>query len=37
LTTYREFHRRSLADREGFWREEAKRIDWHKPFARVLD
>ena len=37
MTTYREFHRRSLADREGFWREEAKRIDWHKPFTRVLD
>ena len=32
-----EFHRRSLEDREGFWREQAKLIDWHKPFAQVLD
>ena len=24
-----EFHRRSLEDREGFWREEAKLVDWH--------
>ncbi|HEY2337042.1 MAG TPA: propionate--CoA ligase [Burkholderiales bacterium] len=37
MTTYREFHRRSLADREGFWREQAKLIDWRKPFTRVLD
>jgi propionyl-CoA synthetase len=34
---YREFHRRSLQDREGFWAEEAKLVDWHKPFERVLD
>jgi propionyl-CoA synthetase len=37
MTTYREFHRRSLDDRDGFWREEAKLIDWHRPFERVLD
>ena len=37
MTTYRDFHRRSLADREGFWREQAKLIDWHKPFEQVLD
>jgi propionyl-CoA synthetase len=34
---YRSFHRRSLEDREGFWAEEARRIDWHTPFAQVLD
>ena len=34
---YREFHRRSIADREGFWAQEAKRIHWHKPFGRVLE
>ena len=34
---YREFHRRSIADREGFWAEQAKLIDWHKPFSKVLD
>jgi propionyl-CoA synthetase len=37
MTTYREFHRRSIADREGFWAEQAKLIEWHKPFGRVLD
>jgi len=34
---YRDFHKRSIADREGFWAEEAKCIDWHKPFGKVLD
>ncbi|HWI38043.1 MAG TPA: propionate--CoA ligase [Burkholderiales bacterium] len=37
MTTYREFHRRSLDDRDAFWREEAKLIDWYRPFERVLD
>jgi propionyl-CoA synthetase len=37
MTTYREFHRRSIQDREAFWAEEAKRIHWHKPFAKVLE
>ena len=37
MSSYKEFHRRSIADRDGFWREEAKRIDWHKPFSQVLD
>jgi propionyl-CoA synthetase len=34
---YRDFHHRSLADREGFWAEQARLIDWHKPFGEVLD
>jgi len=37
MTTYREFHRRSIEDRAGFWAEEAKLIHWHKPFTQVLD
>ena len=37
MSTYREFHRHSLSDREGFWAEQAKLIDWHKPFGKVLD
>jgi len=37
MTTYADFHRRSLEDREGFWAEQAKLIDWHKPFGKVLD
>jgi propionyl-CoA synthetase len=34
---YREFHQRSLEQRDEFWGAEAARIDWHKPFERVLD
>jgi propionyl-CoA synthetase len=34
---YREFHRRSIAERDAFWAEEAKAVDWHKPFGKVLD
>ncbi|MFM1991505.1 MAG: hypothetical protein RJA99_4462 [Pseudomonadota bacterium] len=34
---YRSFHRRSIEDREGFWGEEAARIDWNAPFTQVLD
>jgi len=37
MTGYRDFHRRSLADREGFWRDEAALIEWQTPFAQVLD
>jgi len=34
---YAEFHRRSLTDRDAFWRERASDIDWHVPFSQVLD
>ncbi len=34
---YRAFHRRSIEDRDGFWREQAQLIHWEKPFAKVLD
>lgn len=34
---YRSVHRRSIEDREAFWGEEARRIDWNTPFERVLD
>ena len=37
MSSYRAFHRRSIEDREGFWREQAQLIDWHKPFRQVLD
>jgi len=37
MTTYREFHRRSLEERDRFWAEEARFVDWHKPFKQVLD
>ncbi len=35
--SYRNFHRRSIDDREAFWREQAELIDWEQPFERVLD
>src|SRR3954469_20811777 len=37
MATYKEFHRRSIDDREGFWAEQSRLIDWHKPFGKVLD
>ena len=37
MTTYREFHRRSIEDPENFWAREAMRIHWQTPFERVLD
>ena len=37
MAGYREFHRRSIEDREGFWREQARLIHWQRPFDRVLD
>jgi propionyl-CoA synthetase len=37
MATYREFHRRSLEDRDGFWAEQAKLIHWQRPFHKVLD
>ncbi len=36
-TSYAAFHKRSIEQREEFWGNEAKRIDWHKPFDTVLD
>ncbi|QDP18716.1 acetate--CoA ligase [Sphingomonas xanthus] len=32
---YRALYRESLDDPEGFWRREAQRIDWIRPFSRV--
>jgi propionyl-CoA synthetase len=37
MGAYGDFHRRSIDEREAFWREEATLIDWHKPFEQVLD
>ena len=35
--TYAEFHRRSLDDRDGFWGEQARLVDWQRPFETVCD
>ena len=37
MSRYRDFHRRSIADREGFWAEQARLVHWEKPFSRVLE
>ena len=37
MSTYREFHRRSIAEPDAFWREQAALIDWQTPFTQVLD
>lgn len=34
---YQEMYAASLADPEGFWREQGKRVDWIKPFTQVKD
>jgi acetyl-CoA synthetase len=34
---YHEMYARSIEDNEGFWAEQAKRIDWIKPFTKVKD
>ncbi|OYU74807.1 MAG: propionyl-CoA synthetase, partial [Burkholderiales bacterium PBB5] len=37
MSSYAAFHRRSIEDRDGFWREQAALIDWETPFTRVCD
>ena len=37
MTSVKEFHQRSIQDRDGFWAEQAQLIDWNKPFEKVLD
>jgi len=34
---YQQMYRRSVEEPDAFWREEAKRIDWIKPFTKVKD
>ncbi|GGX86622.1 propionate--CoA ligase [Vogesella alkaliphila] len=36
MTSYHDFHRRSIDDPAGFWAEQAQRIHWHKPFDQAL-
>jgi propionyl-CoA synthetase len=37
MSSYREFHRRSISDREGFWAEQAKLVHWERPYSKVLE
>ncbi len=34
---YADFHRRSIEDPDGFWAEQAKLIEWQRPFDTVCD
>ncbi|NWG74250.1 MAG: hypothetical protein HXY24_06535, partial [Rubrivivax sp.] len=35
--SYADFHRRSIAERDAFWTEQAQLIDWHRPFTQVCN
>ena len=37
MGAYTDFHRRSIERKEEFWAEQARLVDWHRPFDRVLD
>jgi propionyl-CoA synthetase len=37
MPNYKEFHRRSIADRDGFWAEQAQRIAWYTPPQRICN
>jgi propionyl-CoA synthetase len=37
MAAYREFHARSINDRDAFWADQARLIDWHAPFGQTLD
>ena len=37
MTTYADFYQRSIDDRESFWGEQAKRIDWKKAPTQICD
>ena len=34
---YASFYRRSIDDRDAFWSEQARLVDWHRPFDEVCD
>ena len=36
-SAYDDMYARSVNDNEGFWAEQAKRVDWIKPFSKVKD
>ena len=37
MRAYAAFHRRSLEQRDAFWAEQARLIDWQRPFDAVCD
>ncbi len=37
MTSYADFHRRSLTDRDAFWAEQAQLVDWKTPPQQICD
>ncbi|WP_137893955.1 propionate--CoA ligase [Ramlibacter sp. 2FC] len=37
MTRYADFHRRSIADRDAFWAEQAQLVDWRQPPQQICD
>jgi propionyl-CoA synthetase len=37
MTTYADFHSRSLNERDAFWSEQAQLVDWHTPPQQICD
>jgi propionyl-CoA synthetase len=37
MTAYADFHRRSIQDRDGFWSEQSRLVDWKTPPQQVCD
>ena len=37
MQSYADFHQQSLSDRDAFWAEQAKRIDWETPPQQICD
>ena len=37
MAEYEALYARAAADPEGFWAEEARRLDWMQPFTQILD
>jgi propionyl-CoA synthetase len=37
MSSYTDFHRRSITDRDGFWAEQAQLIDWREPPRQICD
>jgi propionyl-CoA synthetase len=37
MTSYADFHRRSLTDRDAFWAEQARLVDWKTPPRQICD
>ena len=35
MTRYSDFYRQSIDQPDAFWAEQARLIEWHKPFHRV--